>query len=248
DNNEVETKALNSGEIKDNKGVNVPNVSVNLPGITEKDANDILFGVEQGVDFIAASFVRRSSDVLEIRKLLEQNHATHIQIIPKIENQEGVDNIDSILEVTDGIMVARGDLGVEIPFEEVPIIQKQLIDKCKAKGKLVVTATQMLESMINNHRPTREEASNFANAIVYGIDAIMLSGETAKCSFTVEAVNAMVRIATKIESSIDYVEKFYNNATAKTTNITDAISYATCTTANDLNAPCIVAVTKSGLT
>ena len=146
------------------------------------------------------------------------------------------------------IMVARGDLGVEIPFEEVPIIQKQLIEKCKAKGKLVVTATQMLESMITNPRPTRAEASDVANAIYDGTDAIMLSGETAKGSFPVEAVNAMVRIATKIESSIDYVQKFYKNNSAKITNVTDAISHATCTTAHDLNAPCIVAVTKSGFT
>src|SRR5699024_1940910 len=145
-NDEVETKALNCGESKDNKGGNVRNVRVNLDEITEKDANDILFGVEQGVDFIAASFVRRSSDVLEIRKLLEQNHATHIQIIPKIENQEGVDNIKSILEVSDGIMVARGDLGVEIPSEDVPLVQKELINQCNLEGKPVITATQMLDS------------------------------------------------------------------------------------------------------
>ncbi len=246
--NDVVCEIINSGMLGSRKGINLPNVSIKLPALTEKDIDDIKFGVKMGFDYIAASFIRSASDVLSIRKVLEENGGSDIKIISKIENREGVDNIDSILEVTDGIMVARGDLGVEIPFEEVPIIQKQLIDKCKAKGKLVVTATQMLESMITNPRPTRAEASDVANAIFDGTDAIMLSGETAKGSFPVEAVNAMVRIATKIESSIDYVEKFYNNATAKTTNITDAISYATCTTANDLNAPCIVAVTKSGLT
>lgn len=230
------------------KGINLPNVSIKLPALTEKDIDDIKFGIKMGFDYIAASFIRSASDVLSIRKVLEENGGSDIKIISKIENREGVDNIDAILEVTDGIMVARGDLGVEIPFEEVPIIQKQLIDKCKAKGKLVVTATQMLESMITNPRPTRAEASDVANAIFDGTDSIMLSGETAKGSFPVEAVNAMVRIATKIESSIDYVEKFYNNSCSKTTNITDAISHATCTTASDLNSPCIVAVTKSGFT
>lgn len=246
--NDVVCEIINSGMLGSRKGINLPNVSIKLPALTEKDIDDIKFGVKMGFDYIAASFIRSASDVLSIRKVLEENGGSDIKIISKIENREGVDNIDSILEVTDGIMVARGDLGVEIPFEEVPIIQKQLIDKCKAKGKLVVTATQMLESMITNPRPTRAEASDVANAIFDGTDAIMLSGETAKGSFPVEAVNAMVRIATKIESSIDYVEKFYNNASAKTTNITDAISHATCTTASDLNAPCIVAVTKSGLT
>ncbi|MBS5793914.1 MAG: pyruvate kinase [Clostridiales bacterium] len=246
--NDVVCEIINSGMLGSRKGINLPNVSIKLPALTEKDIDDIKFGIKMGFDYIAASFIRSASDVLSIRKVLEENGGSDIKIISKIENREGVDNIDTILEVTDGIMVARGDLGVEIPFEEVPIIQKQLIDKCKAKGKLVVTATQMLESMITNPRPTRAEASDVANAIFDGTDAIMLSGETAKGSFPVEAVNAMVRIATKIESSIDYVEKFYNNSCSKTTNITDAISHATCTTASDLNSPCIVAVTKSGFT
>lgn len=246
--NDVVCEIINSGMLGSRKGINLPNVSIKLPALTEKDIDDIKFGIKMGFDYIAASFIRSASDVLSIRKVLEENGGSDIKIISKIENREGVDNIDAILEVTDGIMVARGDLGVEIPFEEVPIIQKQLIDKCKAKGKLVVTATQMLESMITNPRPTRAEASDVANAIFDGTDAIMLSGETAKGSFPVEAVNAMVRIATKIESSIDYVEKFYNNSCSKTTNITDAISHATCTTASDLNSPCIVAVTKSGFT
>lgn len=246
--NDVVCEIINTGMLGSRKGINLPNVSIKLPALTEKDIEDIKFGIKMGFDYIAASFIRSASDVLSIRKVLEENNGTDIKIISKIENREGVDNIDEILEVTDGIMVARGDLGVEIPFEEVPIIQKQLIEKCKAKGKLVVTATQMLESMITNPRPTRAEASDVANAIYDGTDAIMLSGETAKGSFPVEAVNAMVRIATKIESSIDYVQKFYKNNSAKITNVTDAISHATCTTAHDLNAPCIVAVTKSGFT
>src|SRR5699024_9734144 len=165
ENQEIKTKALNSGTIKNKKGVNVPNVKVNLPGMTEKDAQDIEFGIEQGVDFIAASFVRRPSDVLEIKELLEKQDATHIQLIPKIENQEGIDNIVDILEVSDGLMVARGDLGVEIPPEEVPLVQKELIEKCNTSGKPVITATQMLDSMERNPRPTRAEASDVANAI-----------------------------------------------------------------------------------
>ena len=175
----IHTIVENAGVLKNKKGVNVPSVSIKLPGITEKDAQDILFGIEQGVDFIAASFVRTAKDVLEIRELLEQNGGSHIQIIPKIENQEGVDNIDAIIEVSDGLMVARGDLGVEIPAEEVPLVQKSLIKKCNQVGKPVITATQMLDSMQRNPRPTRAEASDVANAIMDGTDAIMLSGETA---------------------------------------------------------------------
>ena len=175
-----------------------------LPGITEKDANDIVFGIEQNVDFIAASFVRRASDVLEIRELLEKNNATHIHIIPKIENQEGVDNIDEILEVSDGLMVARGDLGVEIPAEEVPLVQKDLIKKCNAFGKPVITATQMLDSMQRNPRPTRAEASDVANAIFDGTDAIMLSGETAAGNYPVESVQTMHNIASRAESALDH--------------------------------------------
>src|SRR5690606_29765085 len=176
---EVHCRIVNSGPIKGKKGVNVPGVKISLPGITEKDRNDIIFGIEQGIDFIAASFVRKASDVLEIRELLEQHNAGHIQIISKIENQEGVDNLDEILEVSDGLMVARGDLGVEIPAEEVPLVQKMMIKECNVAGKPVITATQMLDSMQRNPRPTRAEASDVANAIFDGTDAIMLSGETA---------------------------------------------------------------------
>ncbi|RKJ02723.1 pyruvate kinase, partial [Butyricicoccus sp. 1XD8-22] len=178
-------------------------VSVKLPGITEKDAQDILFGIEQGVDFIAASFVRTAKDVLEIRELLEQNGGNHIQIIPKIENQEGVDNIDEIIEVSDGLMVARGDLGVEIPAEVVPLVQKSLIKKCNQVGKPVITATQMLDSMQRNPRPTRAEASDVANAIIDGTDAIMLSGETAAGLYPVESVKTMNNIAEFTENSLD---------------------------------------------
>ena len=208
ENGEIHVNVLNTGILKNKKGVNVPGVSVKLPGITEKDANDILFGIEQDVDFIAASFVRRASDVLEIRELLEKNNGTHIQIIPKIENQEGVDNIDEILEVSDGLMVARGDLGVEIPAEEVPLVQKDLINKCNAVGKPVITATQMLDSMQSNPRPTRAEASDVANAIFDGTDAIMLSGETAAGNYPVESVQTMHNIASRAESALDH-KKFY---------------------------------------
>lgn len=246
--NDVICEIMNNGTLGSRKGINLPNISINLPTLTEKDVEDIKFGIKMGFDYIAASFIRSASDVLEIRKFLKENGGEEIQIISKIENRDGIDNIDSILDVTDGIMVARGDMGVEVPLEEVPIIQKELISKCKSKGKLVVTATQMLESMINNPRPTRAETNDVANAIFDGTDVIMLSGETAKGNFPVESVNTMVKIATKIESSIDYVKKFYEEKGSATTNITDAISHATCTTASDLKSPCIVAISKSGFT
>ncbi|MGO3727045.1 pyruvate kinase, partial [Staphylococcus carnosus] len=192
---EVLCEVLNSGEIKNKKGVNLPNVKVNLPGITEKDADDIRFGIDEHVDFIAASFVRRPSDVLDIRKILEEERNTNISILPKIENQEGIDNIKEILEVSDGLMVARGDMGVEIPPENVPVIQKDLIRQCNKLGKPVITATQMLDSMQRNPRATRAEASDVANAIYDGTDAVMLSGETAAGLYPEEAVKAMRNIA-----------------------------------------------------
>ncbi|MBM7644796.1 pyruvate kinase [Scopulibacillus daqui] len=246
-NNEIITKVLNSGELKSKKGVNVPNVSVNLPGITEKDANDILFGIEQDVDFIAASFVRRASDVLEIRRLLEE-HQANIDIIPKIENREGVDNIDEILDVSDGLMVARGDLGVEIPAEEVPLVQKHLIKKCNRLGKPVITATQMLDSMQRNPRPTRAEASDVANAIFDGTDAIMLSGETAAGDYPVEAVKTMDRIASKAETALDYREILSRRSKASEATITDAIGLAVSHTALNLNVSSIITATVSGHT
>lgn len=245
---EIKTKILNSGTLKNKKGVNVPGVSVNLPGITEKDKQDILFGIEQGVDFIAASFVRRSKDVLEIRQLLEENQATHIQIIPKIENQEGVDNIDEILEVSDGLMVARGDLGVEIPAEEVPLVQKSLIKKCNALGKPVITATQMLDSMQRNPRPTRAEASDVANAIFDGTDAIMLSGETAAGLYPVEAVQTMHNIASRAEQALNHKEILSHRSKNAEHNLTDAIGQSVAHTALNLEVKSIITPTESGHT
>ena len=238
----------NAGTIKDNKGVNVPNVKINLPAITPKDKKDIEFGIEQGIDFIAASFVRKASDVLAIREILEENNATNIQIISKIENQEGVDNIDEILEVSDGLMVARGDLGVEIPTEDIPIVQKELIKKCNILGKPVITATQMLDSMIRNPRPTRAEVTDVANAIFDGTDAIILSGETAAGKYPLESVKTMASIAIRAEQTLDYEELLKTKVKLRQLNITNAISHATCTTAIDLKASAIITATASGYT
>lgn len=245
--NEIVTVVKNEGVLKNKKGVNVPNVSINLPGITEKDAADIRFGIENDIDFIAASFVRRPSDVLEITQILEENNATHIQIIPKIENQEGVDNIDAILQVSDGLMVARGDLGVEIPTEEVPIAQKELIRKCNALGKPVITATQMLDSMQRNPRPTRAEASDVANAIYDGTDAIMLSGETAAGDYPVEAVQTMARIAVRTEEALVNQDAFALKLYSQT-DMTEAIGQSVGHTARNLGVQTIVAATESGYT
>ncbi|WP_042354814.1 pyruvate kinase [Bacillus rubiinfantis] len=245
---EIHTKILNSGTLKNKKGVNVPGVSVNLPGITEKDTKDILFGIEQGIDFIAASFVRRAKDVLEIRRLLEEHNAAYINIIPKIENQEGVDNIDEILEVSDGLMVARGDLGVEIPAEEVPLVQKMLIKKCNALGKPVITATQMLDSMQRNPRPTRAEASDVANAIFDGTDAIMLSGETAAGLYPVEAVQTMHNIASRAEQALNHKEILSHRSKNAEHNITDAIGQSVAHTALNLDVKSIITPTESGHT
>jgi pyruvate kinase len=245
---EIHTNILNSGTLKNKKGVNVPGVSVNLPGITEKDRQDIIFGIEQGIDFIAASFVRRAKDVLEIRQLLEEHNAVHIHIIPKIENQEGVDNIDEILEVSDGLMVARGDLGVEIPAEEVPLVQKMLIKKCNALGKPVITATQMLDSMQRNPRPTRAEASDVANAIFDGTDAIMLSGETAAGLYPVEAVQTMHNIASRAEQALNHKDILSNRSKDTEHNLTDAIGQSVAHTALNLEVDAIVTPTESGHT
>lgn len=247
-NGEIHTKILNSGTLKNKKGVNVPGVSVKLPGITEKDAADILFGIEQGVDFIAASFVRTAKDVLEIRQLLEENNATHIHIIPKIENQEGVDNIDEILEVSDGLMVARGDLGVEIPAEEVPLVQKELIKKCNILGKPVITATQMLDSMQRNPRPTRAEASDVANAIFDGTDAIMLSGETAAGQYPVEAVQTMHNIASRTEEALNHKEILSVRSKDTEHTMTDAIGQSVAHTSLNLGVNAIITPTESGHT
>lgn len=245
---EIHCRIINNGPIKSKKGVNAPGVKISLPGITEKDAGDIVFGIEQGVDFIAASFVRKASDVLEIRELLEKHNAGHIQIISKIENQEGVDNLDEILEVSDGLMVARGDLGVEIPAEEVPLVQKMMIKKCNHAGKPVITATQMLDSMQRNPRPTRAEASDVANAIFDGTDAIMLSGETAAGKYPVESVQTMSRIAERTEEALEYREIFTKQANAQKTSVTEAVSQAVANSALDLNAKAIITSTQSGFT
>ena len=241
---DIVCEVQNSGIVKNHKGVNVPGVKVNLPAITEKDRSDIEFGIEQGIDFIAASFVRKVSDVLAIREILEENNAEHIKIISKIENQEGVENLDEIIEVSDGIMVARGDLGVEIPTEEIPVVQKLMIKKCNEAGKPVITATQMLDSMIRNPRPTRAEVTDVANAIYDGTDAIMLSGETAAGKYPVEAVKTMATIAKRAEETMRNRRDKIN----KSKNVTDAISYATCTTAMDLEAKAILSSTASGHT
>jgi len=203
--NETDLKCIvnNPGTVKNKKGVNIPNVKINLPPLTQKDIDDIHFGIEQDIDFIAASFIRKADDVLSIRKVLENKGADHIQIISKIENREGVNNIDEIIRVSDGIMVARGDLGVEIPAEEVPLAQKMMIEKCNQAGKPVITATQMLDSMMRNPRPTRAEVSDVATAIFEGSDAIMLSGETAAGKYPIESVRTMSDIAQKIEDSLN---------------------------------------------
>ncbi len=238
----------NSGLIKNKKGINVPGVKIHLPALTDKDVDDIIFGIKQGVDFIAASFIRKASDVLTIRRILEENGAGHISIISKIENREGVDNIDEIISVSDGIMVARGDLGVEIPLEEVPLVQKELISKCNMAGKPVITATQMLDSMMRNPRPTRAEVSDVATAIYEGTDAIMLSGETASGSYPIEAVETMSKIAIMIEDSLDYKKILSNRYESSNYTITDSIGYATCRSCIDLQSAAIISATLSGYT
>ncbi|UXR58250.1 pyruvate kinase [Staphylococcus schleiferi] len=245
---EVHCKVLNTGELKNKKGVNLPGVSVNLPGITEKDEEDIRFGIDQEVDFIAASFVRRASDVLEIRRILEEVKNDTISIIPKIENQEGIDNIDEILEVSDGLMVARGDMGVEIPPETVPIVQKDLIRKCNKLGKPVITATQMLDSMQRNPRATRAEASDVANAIYDGTDAVMLSGETAAGAYPEEAVKAMNNIAYAAEQAQDYKKLLSDRTKLVETSLVNAIGVSAAHTALNLKVNAIVAATESGTT
>jgi len=239
----IVTKIINGGLLKSRKGVNVPGIPIKLPALIQKDIDDIKFGLQAGIDFIAASFVRRAADILEVRKIVEDANAD-VKIIAKIENEEGIANVDEILEVADGIMIARGDLGVEIPVEDVPIYQKEIIKKCNSLGKIVIVATQMLDSMIRQPRPTRAEASDVANAILDGTDAIMLSGETAAGLYPVEAVKIMDKIARKIESI--YFKS--NVAPKKGQNIAEAIGHASNTIANDLNASAIITPTQSGIT
>lgn len=244
----IHNKILNTGVLKSKKGIIVPNVSINLPGMTEKDANDIVFGIGEGIDFIAASFVRHASDVNDIRNLCKENGAEDVHIFPKIESQEAVDNIDEILEVSDGIMIARGDLGVEIPPEDVPLVQKRLIKMCNKAGKTVITATQMLDSMIRNPRCTRAEASDVANAIFDGTDAIMLSGESASGKWPVEAVTTMSNIALKAESAIDYKAILKKLSDSSEATVTAAIGEAVAHTALNLSVGAIVTATVSGYT
>lgn len=245
---DVVCKVVNGGVVKSRKGVNLPGVEVNVPSLMEKDIEDLKFGVENGFDIVAASFIRSAEDVLKIRRVLEENGGGQMHIISKIENQQGVENIDKILEASDGIMVARGDLGVEIPPEEVPLVQKILIAKANRIGKPVITATQMLESMVHSPRPTRAEANDVANAIFDGSDAIMLSGETAAGAYPLEAVATMARIALKAESAVDYAAKLANTTEPARVNITNAISMAACATAAELKTAAITTVTKSGFT
>ncbi|CUX35021.1 pyruvate kinase [Clostridium sp. C105KSO13] len=248
ENGNVHCRVTNGGEISDHKGINLPGVEVNIPFISQKDKEDILFGIQEDFDFIGASFTRCAEDVNAIRKILNENGGSGINIIAKIENQQGVDNIDSIIEAADGIMIARGDMGVEIPLEEVPIIQKDIIHKVYDAGKQVITATQMLDSMIKNPRPTRAETTDVSNAIYQGTSGIMLSGETAAGKYPVEALKTMVRIAVRTESDIDYDEIFNQRCGESRTDMTTAISHATCMTARDLGARAIITVSKSGRT
>ena len=240
--NEVKCIVKNNGDLGENKGINLPNVSVNLPALAEKDINDLKFGCEQGIDFVAASFIRKAEDVLAVRKVLCENGGENVKIISKIENQEGLNNFNEILEVTDGVMVARGDLGVEIPVEEVPFAQKMMIEKCNEAGKPVITATQMLDSMIKNPRPTRAEANDVANAIIDGTDAVMLSGETAKGKYPVEAVKVMARIAEKTDPLI-YTNVEFDN---EESTITEAVAKGTVDVAEALEAKLIVVGTGTG--
>ena len=239
--NKIICIALNNGELGENKGVNLPKAKVSLPAISEKDKNDLIFGCQQGVDYVAASFIRKADDVKDVRKVLDENGGKDILIISKIETQEGIDNFDEILKVSDGIMVARGDLGVEIPIEDVPIAQKMMIEKCNIVGKVVITATQMLDSMIKNPRPTRAEVNDVANAILDGTDCIMLSGESANGKYPVEAVRVMTRISEKIDPFVSKKNYFTENMT-----ITTAVTKGTAEISESLGTKVIVVATQSG--
>ena len=244
--NNIICRVVNGGFVSNHKGVNVPGAVLSMPYISEVDRADILFGIEQGFDFLAASFARTKEDILEVRQILNE-HGSKMQIIAKIENMQGINNLEEILDASDGIMVARGDMGVEVAMEEVPVLQKKMIKMAVAKGKHVITATQMLESMIKNPRPTRAEATDIANAIYDGTTAIMLSGESAAGLYPVEAVKTMARIAERAEQDIDYLSRMQRGH-KDASDITTAISYATCSVAMDLNAAAIITVTMSGFT
>lgn len=246
---EIVCRVVNGGFVSNHKGVNVPGAVLSMPYISEADRSDILFGIEMGYELLAASFVRCRQDILEIRSILEE-HGSDMKVIAKIENMQGIQNLEEILDVSDGIMVARGDMGVEIPLEEVPILQKKMIRKALQKGKIVITATQMLESMIKNPRPTRAETTDVANAIYDGTSAIMLSGESAAGAYPIEAVKTMSRIAERTEQEICYADRLRKRSHNWVNNaeVTTAICHACCTTAMDLNAKAIITVTMSGFT
>jgi pyruvate kinase len=244
----IDCVVITGGPIGNNKGINVPGVTISIPFISDKDKLDLKFAVDYDIDFIAASFVRSQHDIKDIRKILDDLGGSFIKIIAKIENRDGVRNIDDIVHVSDGIMVARGDMGVEIPFEELPYIQKSIIKKCSIAGIPAITATQMLDSMIRNPSPTRAEITDVANAIYDGTSALMLSGETSIGKYPVETVKVMAKIALKTESDIDYIKRFNNTNLSVSRNITKAISQATCETAHSLGASAILSLTKSGLT
>lgn len=247
DETDIICTVVNGGPISNNKGVNVPGTVLSMPYISDVDRSDIMFGCDMGFDFLAASFVRTKEDILEVRKIIDESNS-HMKIIAKIESMQGIQNLEEILEVSDGIMVARGDLGVEIPMEEVPVVQKKMIKMAEAQGKHVITATQMLESMIKNPRPTRAEITDIANAIYDGTTAIMLSGETAAGLYPVEAVKTMAKIAERTEQAIDYNGRMKRRESIENFDVTTAISHATCTTAMDLKAAAIITVTISGFT
>ncbi len=245
---EIHCTVVNGGELGERKGVNVPNVPVRLPAITQKDKEDLKFGVEQGIDFIAASFVRNAECVLEIRAYLKELGAPYIPIIAKIENAEGIQNIDEIIRAADGLMVARGDLGVEIPAEEVPYLQKMMIQKCNKNFKTVITATQMLDSMMRNPRPTRAEVTDVANAVYDGTDAVMLSGETAQGKYPLEALQMMVHIIENTEQHLDYDTMLEKAGEHLKAGVSSAIGYSSVLAAANLNAKCIITPSVSGAT
>ena len=245
---EIRCTVIDGGMMKSQKGVNIPGARLNMPFLSERDKSDLLFGIEQNVDYVAASFTRRAQDIIDMRSFLNAHGGEGIRIIAKIENTEGVEKFDEILAASDGIMVARGDMGVEIPLEDVPVIQKMIIKKVSGAGKVVITATQMLDSMMKHPRPTRAEATDVANAIYDGTSAIMLSGETAAGQYPIEALKTMVRIAVRTECDINYLQRFKDRKNMSSPDVTNAISHATCTMAGDLNAAAILAVSKSGRT
>ena len=245
----IRTRVIAGGEISNRKGVNIPGTRLSMPFLSDRDKEDLRFAIRTGFDLVAASFVRKREDVQEMRDFLNQNGGAHIRIMAKIENAEGVSNLKEIIQVCDSVMIARGDMGVEIPFEEIPIIQKSIIKTASMAGKQVVTATQMLESMVHNPRPTRAEITDVANAIYDGTSVIMLSGETANGKYPVEAVKTMARITERTENDINYKKRFFvDNMYQDAHDITDAISHATCLIAYNLNAKAIITVTKSGTT